>query len=490
MSAALKVCYAASEVSPFAKTGGLADVASALPRQLHRLGHDVRVFLPFYSVIDREDHGFQVVDFARDVTLDLGGREFRFTLWSTRLPNSQQEVYLVDCPELFRRPGIYTSEPDEPHRFVFFSRAVIESCQRMGWAPDLFHCNDWHTALIPLLLRTIYEWDALFRNSRSLATIHNIGYQGVYPSQVIEQLGLGGFQHLFDQQDLRAGRVNLLRTGLIYAEAVSTVSPTYAHEIQTDDYGMGLQDMLRARADSLVGILNGVDYDEWSPENDRLIPNHFSRSRLEGKRKNKRYLMQQLRLPAADGAPLAGIVSRLTHQKGFDLCFDVLPQALAATDLRLAVLGQGERRYEEFFQTLQDRFPQQVVFYRGHNNELAHLIEAGSDIFLMPSRYEPCGLNQMFSLRYGTVPIVRRTGGLADSVRLYDERTGEGTGFVFDEFNAEAFAWALRYALSTFRQPQRWRQLMKNAMAEDFSWEIQARHYVDLYSRLSGKSAG
>jgi starch synthase len=480
----LKICFAASEVAPFAKTGGLADVAAALPRQLHAQGHDVRVFLPLHGVIDAKRHGLQRVDFAQDVPLKLGWRTSTFSLWTAPLPGSDLRIYFIDCPELYYREAVYGSGPDEARRFAFLSSAVIASCQYMGWAVDLFHCNDWHTALIPLFLRTVYDWDSLFARSRTAVTIHNIGYQGVFPSAGLDELGLGDWSHLLDPHDLRSGRINFLKTGLIYADALTTVSPTYAREIQTHTYGMGLEELLRARQGRLVGILNGVDYDEWSPDKDRWIPHKFSRKRPAGKRRNKLHLLQQLQLPADPSPPLLGVISRFVPQKGFDLCFPVLPELLATSDLRLTVLGTGERHYEEFFQWLQHRFPTQVVYYRGYNNELAHLIDAGADTFLMPSRYEPCGLNQMFSLRYGTIPIVRRTGGLADSVTAYDPATGSGTGFVFEHFDQQGLHRALQLALHTYRDTARWRRLVSNAMASDYSWEKQAERYVELYRWL------
>jgi starch synthase len=484
MASRLKICFTASEAAPFAKTGGLADVAAALPKQLRRSGHDVRVFLPLHGVIDGHAHGIEPVEDVQHVPLELGSRTVVFSLRSARFRDSELAVYFVDCPELFHRPSIYTDAPDEQRRFVLFSAAVISACQHLRWAPDLFHCNDWHTALIPLLLRTAFEWDAPFRTSKTLLTIHNIGYQGIGGADTLGELALDRWAHLFDREDLDAGRVNLLKTGLIYANAITTVSPTYAREIQTDDYGMGLQGVLRARRRRLVGILNGVDYAEWSPERDRLIPHRYSRDRMAGKSKNKQDLLRELGLPDDDGAPLLGVISRLTSQKGFDLCVPVLPELLATQNVRLAALGSGEAEYEELFTWLQDRFPLQVSFYRGYNNKLAHWIEAGSDMFLMPSRYEPCGLNQMFSMRYGTLPVVRRTGGLADSVRDWNGRDESGTGFVFDHFTPAGLREALDRALGAYATPPLWKQLVHNAMTEDFSWKHQARRYTELYRWL------
>jgi starch synthase len=394
-------------------------------------------------------------------------------------------VYLIRCPELYDRPSIYSGDNDDAYRFAFLSRAAIECCQRMGWGPHVFHCHDWHTALLPLYLRTIYGWDSLFQSSRTLLTIHNIAYQGVFPASILGDLELAEHSDRFHQEDLAAGVVNFFKTGILYADGLSTVSPTYAREIQEGEYGMGLQNLLRARRDHLVGILNGVDYNEWNPGSDRFIAAPYSALDPSGKRRNKQVLLESLSLAPGTDAPIFGVVSRLTSQKGFDLMFEPLPEMLAATDARLVALGSGEARYEEFFNSLQHRFPGRVCFYRGYNTELSHLIEAGADIFLMPSRFEPCGLNQMYSLKYGTPPLVRRTGGLADSVELFNPLSGEGTGFVFDQFSVDAFRWALSYALETYRDPPSWRQLMQNGMRQDFSWERQGAIYQELYRRLA-----
>jgi starch synthase len=489
MERSLKVCFAASEVAPFAKTGGLADVASALPAELHRLGHEVQLYLPLHAAIDREAYAIEPYEAIQGVELEVGWRRVPFSLGRVRLPGSELRAWVVDCPELFDRPEVYTGKRDEAERFLVFARAIIESCQRQGWAPDVFHLNDWHTALIPFLLRSVYEWDSLFKASRSLMTIHNIGYQGVFPAEIVEELGLGQWSQLLDQDDLQAGRVNFLRTGLIYADAISTVSPTYAREIQTEEFGMGLEQVLRARRDTLVGILNGVDYETWSPERDPHIPFRFSKEDLEGKKRNKQHLLDTLGLDPNLGAPLAGIISRLAHQKGFELCFDVLPEALSATDLRLVALGSGEKKYERFFNGLQQRFPGRVCYHRGYNDELSHAIEAGADLFLMPSRYEPCGLNQMFSMRYGTLPVARKTGGLADSVTQVDAARAKGTGFLFGHFSADGLRWALQRALECWKDQELWRRLMLNAMRESFSWEDQAKPYVELYGKLVARGA-
>ncbi len=482
---ALKICLVASEVAPFAKTGGLADVAAALPRYLHAAGHDVRVFLPRYAKSELDPAETHPVDFMSDVHLAMGRLQFQYSVVTTRLPGSDLRVYAVDCPPLYGRAGIY-GEEDDHLRFAFLTRAAIESCQRMGWSPHVFHCNDWHTALLPLYLKTVYGWDSMFRDSRTLLTIHNIAYQGVFARSVLRDLSLDGDAQRFYASDLEAGIVNFLKTGVLHADLLSTVSPTYAREIQSGELGMGLQGLLAQRTRSLIGILNGVDYAEWDPASDPRLPAHYGVDDLAGKEENKRRLLAELELAPADRAPLMGVISRLTAQKGFELLYEALPRALAERDTRLIALGSGATDYEGFFTQLQTKFPGKVCYYRGFSEDLAHRIEAASDIFLMPSRFEPCGLNQMYSLRYGTVPIVHRTGGLADSVQQWHWETQTGTGFLFEHFDRQGLAWALESALATYENPEAWAKLVRNGMTQDFSWEKQGAQYVEVYRRLSG----
>ncbi len=481
----MNLCHVASELAPLAKTGGLGDVVAALGRALHQRGHDVRVFLPFYSRIDTTGLSVVPVDFLPEVPVRLGERRLAFRGFTTRLPGSDLAVYLIDCPPLYHRGGIYDAAGDEHLRFAFLTRAALECCQRMGFAPQVLHCHDWHAALGPLYLKTTYAWDRLFARTRSVLTIHNVGYPGTFPRRVLEELGLAGEAARFHQEDLALGRVSFLATGILHADLLTTVSPTHAREIQTPEYGMGLDPLLRARASSLVGILNGVDHGEWDPRVDPWLSFHYSGEDLDGKRKSKRVLLEGLALPHGDEVPTLGVVTRLVYQKGIDLMLDPLPRFLESRDLRLVALGSGEARYENYFQWLQLRFPGKVVYYRGFQNELAHLIEAGADIFLMPSRYEPCGLNQMYSLRYGTPPVVRRTGGLADTVQHWDPASGTGTGFLFEHPTPDGFAWGLEQALAAYRDREGWRRLMRNGMAQDFSWERQIGRYEELYRRLA-----
>jgi starch synthase len=482
---ALNICFVSSEVAPFAKTGGLADVAAGLPAHLGSLGHDVRVFMPLYSKIETAKHTFTPVDFLRDVVLQLGEHRFSFSVFTAKLPDSEVDVYFINCRELYEREGIYTGDWDEHLRFALLSRAAIECCQRMGWGPHIFHCNDWHTALIPLYLKALYSWDHLFTHSKTILTIHNIAYKGVFPESVIVNLGLEEFRHLLFQEDLKAGAISFLKTGALYADVVGTVSRTYAQEIQTEAFGEGLDSLLRQRSASVVGIVNGVDYGVWNPQVDPYLEKNYTVDDVvEGKALNREHLLTQMGLSNPRTAPVLGIVSRFTAQKGFDLTFEPLTEALRHLELRLVVLGTGEGRYEDHFHWLQRTFPDKVSYYCGYNEKLAHLIEAGADIFLMPSRFEPCGLNQMYSLKYGTVPIVRKTGGLADTVQLWDPSTEEGTGFVFDHYDDTGFAWALKTSLLAWKDQDSWAVLRLNGMEQDFSWRKQGAEYEDLYRRL------
>jgi starch synthase len=366
------------------------------------------------------------------------------------------------------------------------SAGALAACQRMGFAPAILHANDWHTALLPLFLRTHFGWDELFKNTKTVLTLHNLGYQGMFPSSILPDLGLDEHAQLLEHHDLAAGRVGFMKTGILYANAVTAVSETYAREIQTEEHGFGLDGLLRARSASIHGITNGVDYDVWSPEIDALIPQTYSASDLSGKTVCKNELLSQLNLaPVSEtSGPVFGIVSRLTKQKGFELGYEVLPRVMGRQDVRLVVLGSGDPTIAGFFEQMARAFPQKVAFVNRYDDALAHRIEAGADVFLMPSFFEPCGLNQMYSLKYGTIPIVRRVGGLADTVDLWDPETRTGTGISFDHFTSAGFGWAVDAAVELWKDQAAWRQLQQNAMAADFSWGKQVEQYVALYRSL------
>lgn len=479
----LRVLQLAAEVTPFAKTGGLGDVAAGLSRFLGGAGHDVRIFLPFYSHLAAERERYTPVDFIQDVSVQLGPRRFTYSVCTTPLPDSEVNTYFIDCPEVFGRGAIYQGDRIDSLRFALLTVAAFECAQRMAWSPDILHCHDWHTALAPVYRRAYLDWDRLFQRARTVLTIHNLGFQGIVDLSRLTDLGLDLHTRLLD---LSPRNLNFLRNGILYADALTAVSRTYAREIQTPQKGFGLDGLLRARAGSLFGIVNGVDYGEWNPETDPRIPHHYSAEDLSSKAAMKRALLLSIGMDEKTTAPVVGVVSRLTPQKGFDLAFGVLPELLSRRDFRLVALGSGEPRYEELFRELHQHFPGKAYFYQGFNNDLAHWIEAGADVFLMPSRFEPCGLNQMYSLRYGTPPVVHKTGGLADTVEPFDAATGEGTGFVFEHFDEHGLRWALDLALDTYADSPAWERLMRNGMAKDFSWEIQGREYVELYERLVG----
>jgi len=477
-----KVCFVTAELAPLAKAGGLADVSGALTRLLHADGHDVRTFLPLYRDIDRRGLAIEPVDGLEPASLDFGPHRYGYRLLRARRSGGAPDIMLVDCPALYDRPGLYGAADDEHLRFLLLSRAALDACERMSFAPDVVHCHDWHTALVPLYLKTLYASSPALAKSRSVLTIHNLGYQGVLSASASADLGLGAAAARLDRVELDAGRINLLRQGLIDADVVSTVSPTYASEITTPEQGMGLDQVLRERAGGVVGILNGIDTEEWNPASDAHLPHRYGPGNMAGKRAMRQALCDRLGLDARADRPVLGMVSRLTWQKGIDLLFDVLPGELSAGHVTLAALGSGDPTFEEFFTGLARAHPGLAAFRQTQDEELAHWIEAGADAFLMPSRYEPCGLNQMYSLRYGTVPIVRRTGGLADSVSSFDPATGRGTGILFNDADANAIRWALGQMRTLYADAGSWQRMVANGMAVDLSWRGRFEQYLDLYA--------
>ena len=483
---ALNLCVLSSEIFPYAKTGGLADVAGALVQNLRLLGHELHAFMPLYPAVRAAHPELQPVLGAQQIPLAIGSAEYRFSVQTASFPGTDIAMYFIDCPALYDRPQFYTTDPDEHRRFLLFTRATLESCRRLGITPHIFHCHDWHTAFLPLYLKTLYSRDPLLGRARSVLTIHNIGYHGIMPGSALADLGLDNAALLLDPGDLKHGVINPLKIGTKFADRVTTVSPTYAREITEGPLGMGMQETLRARGDPVVGILNGVDYREWDPRHDPHLKVHFGPQDLSGKRTNKEMLLAAGHLDPVLTRPLIGMVTRLAEQKGIDLLFDALPGALLERDFALTVLGIGDPQYVAFFEELARSFPARVAFRSVYDESLAHLIEAGSDLFLMPSRYEPCGLSQMYSLRYGTIPIVRNTGGLADTVQHFDSATGTGTGCVFNDYDSPAVRWAIGTALDWYDVPQSWQQLMQNAMAQDFSWTRQIGKYDLLYRGLLG----
>jgi starch synthase len=475
----VKLLFVASEMAPYAKTGGLADVIGALPAYLSSAGHDVNVVMPLYDSIDTKK---TPLEWIADFSVPLGPHRYEAKVFRS---GTRPAVFFVHIPVLYARGRLYTSDGDEHRRFLALCYVALFLCQRFDFAPDVIHAHDWQAALLPMLVKTLFAKDPRFKRTRTLLTIHNLMYQGSFPVAAGPDTNLDAYSHMFHQDLMNQGRINFLLQGVLYADGVSTVSPTYAKEIQTPALGGGLDGLLRARTTTVVGILNGVDYKEWSPETDRFIPHRYSASDLAGKEANKQHLVTQLGLPYIKGVPVLGVVSRLVGQKGFSLLARTMPGLLRRHGFQLVVLGSGEPQLEEMFSGLQRAFPRQVCFYQGFKNDLAHLIEAGADMFVMPSVYEPCGLNQLYSLRYGTVPIVHRTGGLADTVRTWHPSTGRGTGFAFEHHDEAGLRWAVQAALATYRDPSQWSQLVQNGMAADFSWQVQGKLYEVVYKRLT-----
>jgi starch synthase len=474
----MRILFVASEGLPFSKTGGLADVVEGLPKALVALGHEVGVVLPRYR-------GTKVSAIVLpSLTIPMGNR-LRFPAVADGTLVAGVRYYFVDDPEYFDREQLYgeqgTDYPDNAERFAEFSRAAIETAKHI-WPPDVIHCHDWQTALVPVLLRTLYADDLLVRGVPVVFTIHNLGYHGLFPREILGRLGLP--ENLFHMDALEFyGKVNYLKAGLVFSDYLTTVSRKYAQEIQTPEYGHGLDGVVRRRADSLQGILNGVDYSAWSPEQDKLIAAQYSAKDLSGKRLCKKDLLEQFKLPAKSLArPVIGIVSRFADQKGFDLIAQVAEQLLEV-NLSIAALGTGEPKHESLFRELASRFPGKVGVKIAYDNTLAHKIEAGADMFLMPSRYEPCGLNQIYSLRYGTVPVVRATGGLDDTIEPFDAKSGRGNGFKFEAYTGQALLGCIQQALTVYQDDQAWRKVQANGMAQDFSWKVSAVQYAQLYER-------
>ncbi len=475
----MHIAFAAPECVPYSKTGGLADVVAALPPELVKLGHKVSVFLPRYKQTKLENPRRAI----SSITVPFDDR-YRFCSVLDGGVHDGVQFYFIDYPPFFDRDALYGTALGDYHdnaeRFALFCRATLEASKVLG-APDLFHCHDWQTALIPILLKTLYAEDPAFKNTPSVFTIHNLGYQGIFAPEILPLLMLPW--DLFTMTTLEFyGRVNFLKGAITFADYITTVSRKYAQEIQTAEHGFGLEGALRARASTVAGILNGVDYRQWNPESDTFIAAHYSAGDLSGKAICKQDLLKEFGLPTDPNIPVVGIVSRFAAQKGFDLILQMADR-LARENLVLVTLGTGDRDYEEMFRRLNKQYPQKFSARIAYDNTLAHKIEAGSDLFLMPSRYEPCGLNQIYSLRYGTVPVVRATGGLDDTIEQFDPQSLKGTGFKFKEYTGEALLETVHKALSFYPDQKAWQALMRNGMAQEYSWSVAAREYVKVYDR-------
>ena len=483
----MNIIFAASECVPFSKTGGLADVVGALPKALANMGHAVSVYLPKYKQTRLPD----AKTLLPSVTIPFDD-QYRFCSILDGGKRDGVQFYFIDYPPFFEREALYGTPagdyPDNAERFALYARAVLEASKILG-PPDIFHCHDWQSALVPVLLRSSYAGDPVFQDVATVFTIHNIGYQGLFPPDILPLLMLSWDLFTIDKMEFW-GKVNFLKGAVTFADYVTTVSRKYSQEIQTPEFGFGLDGVLRERSSTVSGILNGVDYDEWNPERDRYIVQKYSPEHLEGKQACKRDLLEEFGIESGNpGLPVIGIVSRFAAQKGFDLIAE-LADELARLPLIVTALGSGDKKYEELFRNLNKEFPEKFAVKIAYDDSAAHKIEAGADLFLMPSRYEPCGLNQMYSLKYGTVPIVRATGGLDDTIEPWDPASGHGTGFKFSSYSSLALLTSIHEALQAFRDNTGWKRLVRNGMSKDFSWMASAKEYVKVYERLKPQHPG
>ncbi|HKI77306.1 MAG TPA: glycogen synthase GlgA [Ignavibacteriaceae bacterium] len=487
-----KILFVTSEVVPFVKTGGLADVSAALPQMLAEMGHEVRILVPKYGAVDERKFKIHEVVRLKDILIKIGNKEVVFSLKSCFLPGQRVrvQIYFLDNQEYFgSRNSLYIDPmtgkdyPDNDERFILLANSVFELITKLGWIPDVIHCNDWQCGLIPAYLKNNLKDDPQFAKFKTLFTIHNLAYQGVFGKSSFKKTGLP--DNLNSEKGiLNKGKINFMKTGLLYADVINTVSETYANEIRTDDkIGAGLKNVLAKRKNDLYGIVNGIDNKVWNPEKDKLLPKKYSIKNIESKLLNKKELTEKFRFKYDENVPVIGVISRLYDSKGIDLISKSM-SSLMNLNIQMVLLGTGDKKYHTLFEKTARQNPDKFACYLGFNDELAHVIEAGADMFLMPSQYEPCGLNQMYSLMYGTVPIVRETGGLADTVIRYNEKSGNGNGFMFKKYNATDMIKEIKRANKVFQDKKEWTKIIKNGMKSDFSWNSSAKKYVDLYKTV------
>lgn len=484
----LKVLIATSEAVPFAKTGGLADVTGALPKALAHLGVDARLILPKYPMKD----SFNLTEVNSQLKVPISDRLEPVRVLSGTADGVK--AYFIESNRHYDRPGLYGDGKgdywDNAERFTLFPRAILEALPHLDWQPDIIHCNDWQSALAPLFLKTVYQNDPFYSSIATLFTVHNLAYQGVFWAEDFHLLTGLSKKEIFTINGLEFyGKLNFMKGGLLYADSLNTVSKKYAEEIQTKEYGCGLDGVLRYRRDELYGVLNGIDYTEWDPARDKFIARPFERGDFEGKEEDKKALLAEVGLPYKKTTSLIGIVSRLAAQKGFDILAEVIDD-LMEEKLQIVLLGTGDERYHKLFTKISKKHKDKIAVFLRYANAMAHKIYAGSDMFLMPSRYEPCGLGQLISLKYGTIPVVRATGGLADTIYELDHRGRRGNGFVFEEPSGLELLATVKRALVTYRDKRVWKAMVKRAQAADFSWDTSSREYLKLYKHAIAKRRG
>ncbi|MDP8218597.1 MAG: glycogen synthase GlgA [Candidatus Theseobacter exili] len=479
----MKIAIGSSEVVPFAKTGGLADVAGALPKALEKLGHEVVVILPYYKMVKKGNHPIKKT--GKKIYVQLCNRIVDAEVYSSKI-GKNVKVYFIAKSSYYNRNELYRGAQgdykDNAERFIFFSKAILSLLEEINFRPDIIHCNDWQTGLIPVLLKTIEKDNPFLRKAKTVFTIHNLAYQGLFWHYDMHMTNLPW--DVFTQEGIEFyGKMNLLKAGIVYSDKVNTVSKKYAEEIQTTEYGCGLEGVLANRKKDLRGILNGVDYDEWSPEKDKFINSHFSSSKLSGKLACKKDLLKEYGLDISPEKPLIGVISRLADQKGFDILAPIM-EKLMGLNLGFILLGTGEEKYHRLFSAIGKEYPKKAGIKISFDIGLSHRIEAGCDMFLMPSLFEPCGLNQIYSLKYGTIPIVRATGGLDDTIKQFDVSTAKGNGFKFTKYSPDTLLNTIQDALSVYNDKALWHKLVKNAMKCDFSWNQSAKEYEKLYKSV------
>ena len=483
MGKPLRVLFVTPEAVPFAKTGGLADVAGSLSKFLQKLGCQSNLVMPYYRMVKKS--GFPIQYLGEEIEIPIGDEILRAEIYQGKL-NQAIPVYFIGRDEFFDREYLYSTPKgdyfDNAERFIFFSKAVLTLCQQMGFSPDIIHHHEWQTGLIPAYLKSIYQNDPLFSHTAVVFTIHNIAYQGLFKKEKFRLTGLP--MEMYNPEGIEFWeRINFMKAGIVYADVINTVSQKYSEEIQTSEYGYGLEGILRKRKEDLYGIVNGVDYQDWDPSHDPHLVVRYNLNDLSGKKECKKDLLKELSLPTSlETSPLLGMISRLTDQKGFDLLVEIL-EDLFTLDIGFVLLGTGEQKYHDLFTQVAQKYPQKAGIRIAYDDRLAHKIEAGADLFLMPSKYEPCGLNQIYSLKYGTIPVVRATGGLDDTIINYDPAAKRGNGFKFVRYDAKEFLNQIKVAIGFYSQPEHWRKLVHNAMTSDFSWQRSAEAYLQLYRK-------
>ncbi len=486
-----KILYLASEVAPFAKSGGLADVTGALPKALKAANQEIRIMMPKYKFINERKYVLREVIRLKEIPVTINGKTEVANVKSAFLPDSKVQIYFIEISDFFSRPGLYhdpkNNEPyeDNAERFAYFSKAAMETLKILSWQPDIIHCNDWQSAYVPVYLKTIYQNDVFFKGVKTIYTVHNLSNQGAFDVEKAKIID-------FDESQVKEGgmfykenKLNLTKGAVYFSDFITTVSENYANEIITnDEIGFGIGPLLDEIGDKFEGILNGVDYAVWSPEIDKLIPKSYTQEDVTpGKTENKEALLSRLGMKYTPDVPLIGIISRITEQKGFDLLIDALDD-LMKLNLQMCILGDGDPELVEELVKIQKKHANKLSLNVTYDEKMAHLIEAASDLYLMPSKYEPCGLNQVYSLRYGTIPIVSAVGGLVDTVDEIDPETGEGTGFIIEELSAPGIVSTVKAALEFLKNAEKRDEIRKRIMEEDFSWEYAAKRYVDIYDRI------